>query len=82
MVGLNFLTYMELMRNIKATSSVIHPFLRQLRESGKVYLFKSYMEDVLDGEQRDFVSVNYCIEFINTLTKIEIDNGIYNVGHW
>ena len=25
-------------------------------------------------------SVNYCIEFINTLTKIEIDNGIYNVG--
>jgi len=62
-------------------SSVIHPFLRQLRESGKVYLFKSYMEDVLDGEQkRDFVSVNYCIEFINTLTKIEIDNGIYNVG--
>jgi ADP-L-glycero-D-manno-heptose 6-epimerase len=62
-------------------SSVIHPFLKQLIEYKKVYLFKSYVKNIQNGEQkRDFVSVNFCIEFIEKLLNLNSDNGIYNVG--
>jgi ADP-L-glycero-D-manno-heptose 6-epimerase len=62
-------------------SSVIHPFLEQLTNNGTVSLFKSYLDGVNDGyQQRDFISVNYCINFIRELTLLNSVSGIYNVG--
>ncbi len=62
-------------------SSVVHPFLKQLLDYKKVSLFRSYIDEVDDGEQkRDFVSVNFCIEFINKIISLKCGNGIYNVG--
>jgi len=80
--GLKFFNvYGENEKHKGSQSSVIHPFLKQISEHKKVYLFKSYKEGVMDGEQqRDFVSVNYCIEFIKNLSKLDCENGIYNVG--
>tara|TARA_B100000768_G_scaffold57530_1_gene55810 strand:+ start:381 stop:1358 length:978 start_codon:yes stop_codon:yes gene_type:complete len=80
--GLKFFNvYGENEKHKGSQSSVIHSFLKQISEQKKVYLFKSYKEGVLDGEQeRDFVSANYCIEFIKNLSKLDCENGIYNVG--
>lgn len=65
----------------KNQSSVLHSFLKQLHKTGKIKLFKSLNKDYLDGEQkRDFVSVNYCVEFIKNLKKTRIKNGLLNVG--
>ena len=62
-------------------SSVVHPFLKQLDDTGKIKLFKSLNKDYLDGEQkRDFVSVNFCIEFIRNIQKLNFKNGLLNVG--
>ena len=62
-------------------SSVIHPFLKQLQQDNKVRLFKSYNSLYTDGKQaRDFVSVNYCTDFIKTIESQSLKNGIYNVG--
>ena len=62
-------------------SSVVHPFLKQLKSNGKIELFKSYNKNYSDGnQQRDFVSVNYCIRFIETITSSKMSNGLYNVG--
>ena len=62
-------------------SSVIHPFLEQLTNNGTVLLFKSYLDGVNDGDQRrDFISVNYCINFIRELSALNSVSGIYNVG--
>ena len=80
--GLKFFNvYGENEKHKGSQSSVIHPFLNQISEHNKVYLFKSHKDGVVDGEQqRDFVSVNYCIEFIRNLSKLDCENGIYNVG--
>lgn len=65
----------------KAQSSVVHTFLLQLKKTGKIKLFKSLNNDYLDGEQkRDFVSVNFCIEFMINIQKLNFKNGILNVG--
>ena len=65
----------------KNQCSVLHPFLKQLHTNGKIKLFKSSNKNYLDGEQRrDFVSVNFCVEFIKNLKKIKIKNGLLNVG--
>ena len=65
----------------EAQSSVVHPFLTQLKLFGKIKLFKSLNKDYLDGEQkRDFVSVNFCIQFMKNIQKLSFKNGILNVG--
>ena len=65
----------------KKQSSVVHPFLMQLKSTGKIKLFKSLNKNFLDGEQqRDFVSVNFCVEFMKNIQKLKIDNGLLNVG--
>ena len=62
-------------------SSVVHTFLKELKFDGKIKLFKSYNKKFLDGEQqRDFVSVNFCIEFMKNIQKINLQNGLLNVG--
>jgi ADP-L-glycero-D-manno-heptose 6-epimerase len=65
----------------KKHSSVVHPFLKQLKLTGKIKLFKSLHKNYLDGEQqRDFVSVNFCIEFIKNIQKLSLKSGLLNVG--
>jgi ADP-L-glycero-D-manno-heptose 6-epimerase len=65
----------------KQQSSVVHPFLKQLKSTGKIKLFKSLNKNFLDGEQqRDFVSVNFCIEFMKNIQKLGEKNGLLNVG--
>ena len=65
----------------KTQSSVLHTFLKQLKQTGKIKLFKSYNKNYLDGEQvRDFVSVNFCVDFIKNIQKLRFKNGILNVG--
>ena len=65
----------------KKQSSVVHPFLKQLKLNGKIKLFKSLHKNYLDGEQqRDFVSVNFCIEFIKNIQKLSLKSGLLNVG--
>ncbi len=65
----------------KKQSSVVHPFLKQLKLTGKIELFKSLNKNFLDGEQqRDFVSVNFCIEFMKNIQKQNMKNGLLNVG--
>ena len=65
-------------------SSVLHTFTDQIIKNNKICLFKSHREGVEDGKQiRDFVSVNYCIDFIVNMIKApqNLNNsGLYNVG--
>ncbi|MBN1299840.1 MAG: ADP-glyceromanno-heptose 6-epimerase [Melioribacteraceae bacterium] len=61
--------------------SVVHKAYEQIRDTGKVKLFKSYKDKYKDGEQvRDFIYIKDAVEmtlfFLNNRNK----NGIYNVG--
>jgi ADP-L-glycero-D-manno-heptose 6-epimerase len=65
----------------KNQSSVVHTFLKQLNSVGIIKLFKSLNKNFLDGEQqRDFVSINFCIEFMKNIQKLNLNNGLLNVG--
>ncbi|MDC0961095.1 NAD-dependent epimerase/dehydratase family protein [Candidatus Pelagibacter sp.] len=65
----------------KKQSSVVHTFLKQLKSTGKIQLFKSLNKNFLDGEQkRDFVSVNFCIEFMKNIQKLNFKNSLLNIG--
>jgi len=62
-------------------SSFILQAYKQIKKNNIVKLFKSYRDDILDGEQkRDFIYINdlinVCLFFINNTPP----NGIYNVG--
>ncbi|MCB0343658.1 MAG: ADP-glyceromanno-heptose 6-epimerase [Bdellovibrionales bacterium] len=61
--------------------SVVLKAFEQIKETGKVKLFKSHRSDFADGEQRrDFVYVKDCAKITTWfLGKPEV-NGIYNVG--
>lgn len=61
--------------------SVVHKAFEQVRDTGKVQLFKSYKENYKDGEQRrDFVYVKDAVDMtLFFLEKID-KNGIFNVG--
>lgn len=62
-------------------ASVIHHAKNQAILSGKVSLFKSYRENIEDGEQlRDFVYVKDVCKVIEWLMKNKPQSGIYNVG--
>lgn len=53
----------------------------QIRERGKVRLFKSHREGVEDGGQRrDFVYVKDCVEVVAWLLEHPQANGVFNVG--
>ncbi len=61
-------------------SMVIKAF-EQIRQSGKVRLFKSYNPDYPDGGQlRDFIYVKDAVEMTLFLMENNSANGIYNVG--
>jgi ADP-L-glycero-D-manno-heptose 6-epimerase len=61
--------------------SVVHKAYGQIKDSGKVKLFKSFNDKYEDGKQmRDFIyvkdAVDMTLHFLNSKDK----NGIYNVG--
>lgn len=61
--------------------SVVHKAFEQVRDTGKVKLFKSYKNEFKDGEQkRDFIYIKDAVEM--TLHFVEHQNiyGIFNVG--
>lgn len=69
-------------------SSVVFKSFNQIKESGKVKLFKSYHPDFKNGEQlRDFVYVKDCVEVMWWFLNNPQINGLFNLGtgksrHW
>lgn len=62
-------------------SSVIYKAFFQVRDTGRIRLFKSYREGYADGGQmRDFVYVKDCAEIIAWLVEHPEVNGLFNVG--
>ena len=61
--------------------SVVHKAFEQIRETGRVRLFKSYRPDIPDGEQkRDFVYVKDAVDLTLFLYDHPEINGIFNCG--
>jgi ADP-L-glycero-D-manno-heptose 6-epimerase len=62
-------------------TSVIFKAFNQIKETGEVKLFKSYLPKYPDGGQlRDFVYVKDCIDVMWWLFKNPDVNGIFNLG--
>ena len=61
--------------------SVVCKAFPQVRDEGKIRLFKSYREDYADGEQkRDFIYVKDAVEIMYYLFRNPKITGIYNLG--
>lgn len=61
--------------------SVVQKAFEQIRDHGKVNLFKSLHPDYKDGEQkRDFVYVKDAVEMTLFFLEHKDKNGLYNVG--
>ncbi len=61
--------------------SVVHKAYEQIRDTGKVKLFKSLHPDYKDGEQmRDFIYVKDAVDMTLYFLEHPDKNGIYNVG--
>lgn len=61
--------------------SVVHKAFEQIRDNGKVKLFKSYLKDYKDGEQkRDFIYVKDAVDMTLYFREHPDKNGIFNVG--
>lgn len=64
----------------RMASVVFHAF-RQIRDTGKMKLFRSHREDIRDGEQkRDFVYVRDVVRVLFYFMHHRKDSGIYNLG--
>lgn len=64
----------------RMASVVMHAF-NQIKENGRVALFKSHKEGFKDGEQlRDFVYVKDVVDVILFLMKKQPQSDIYNIG--
>ncbi|MEE9912221.1 MAG: ADP-glyceromanno-heptose 6-epimerase [Deltaproteobacteria bacterium] len=62
-------------------TSIIYKAFHQIRETGRVRLFKSYLPQYPDGGQlRDFVYVKDCVDVLWWLFKNRDANGIFNLG--
>ena len=62
-------------------TSVIYKAYFQIKETGKVRLFKSYRSNYADGEQvRDFIYVKDCLDVIWWLLQNPKVCGIFNLG--
>ena len=61
--------------------SVVHKAFGQIKESGKVKLFKSYKDEYADGEQkRDFIYIKDAVEMTLHFLKNRDKSGIFNIG--
>jgi len=62
-------------------ASVIFHAFNQIKETGKMKLFRSHNPDYKDGEQiRDFIYVNDVCDVLYFLMHHRKDSGIYNLG--
>jgi ADP-L-glycero-D-manno-heptose 6-epimerase len=62
-------------------TSVVFKAFHQIKETGKVKLFKSYKKEYKDGGQmRDFVYIKDCIDVMWWLYNNKDVNGIFNLG--
>lgn len=62
-------------------ASMIYHGYKQIKETGRIRLFKSYKEGIADGEQkRDFVYVKDVCDVIMWLLDHGEVNGLFNVG--
>lgn len=62
-------------------ASVVFKSFHQIRKTGKVRLFKSYLPEYSDGGQmRDFVYVKDCVEIMWWLLQHPETDGIFNLG--
>jgi ADP-L-glycero-D-manno-heptose 6-epimerase len=61
--------------------SLVHKAYRQIVETGRVKLFKSYRSDYRDGEQmRDFLYVKDAVNLTIELAETATAGGLFNVG--
>ncbi|MEK6552007.1 MAG: NAD-dependent epimerase/dehydratase family protein, partial [Bacteroidota bacterium] len=61
--------------------SVVHKAFEQVRDTGKVRLFKSYRSEFKDGEQkRDFIYVKDAVDMTLYFLDHQDKNGIFNIG--
>jgi len=61
--------------------SVVHKAFEQVRDTGKVRLFKSYKSEFKDGEQkRDFIYIKDAVDMTLYFLDHPDKNGIFNVG--
>jgi ADP-L-glycero-D-manno-heptose 6-epimerase len=61
--------------------SVVHKAFEQVRDFGKVSLFKSYNAQYRDGEQkRDFIYVKDAVDMVLFFLEHKDKNGLFNVG--
>ena len=61
--------------------SVVSKAFEQIRDNGKVQLFKSYHPNYGDGEQmRDFLYIKDAVEMTLHLALQQIPGGLYNIG--
>lgn len=64
----------------RMASVVFHAF-NQIRETGKMKLFRSHKPEFKDGEQlRDFVYVKDVVDVIDYFVSSRPDSGLYNLG--
>jgi ADP-L-glycero-D-manno-heptose 6-epimerase len=62
-------------------ASVVYHTYSQIRETGKMKLFRSHRPDFKDGEQkRDFIYVMDTVEVMLAMMKTRKHTGIYNLG--
>jgi ADP-L-glycero-D-manno-heptose 6-epimerase len=62
-------------------ASVIFHASNQIRETGKVRLFRSHRPEYKDGQQlRDFIYVNDVVHVCFWLMENRIASGLYNLG--
>ncbi len=64
-----------------AMRSLVHKGFKQIRETGRIRLFKSYRKEYRDGEQkRDFIYVKDAVDAMIWFYKRPEIKGIYNLG--
>ena len=62
-------------------ASVVFHTVNQIRETGKMRLFRSHRPDYQDGhQQRDFIYVKDVVDICYFLLTNPVNNGLYNVG--
>jgi len=62
-------------------ASVVYHAFKQIKETGKMKLFRSHREDYADGhQQRDFVYVKDVVEVCYFLMNHRKNSGLYNLG--
>lgn len=61
--------------------SMVHKAYHQIVQTGQVKLFKSYLPDYQDGEQkRDFIYIKDCVDVMWAFLQNPGSNGIFNLG--